>query len=141
MHEKKARKAIYECKIPAIGVMTPGFSANYFVFFDYFEISREGTIVGAEAHPVTASVHKVSVSRDVEFSHKKTGRGTGVAGWWWSRSKVLEKLDQRVARLDGVEFDGHAFHEVAHDAAGHIAQAHVGTECRAYLEFYRSTRE
>lgn len=123
-------------------MLITGFPASYFVLFSIiFEFSRDGTVVGAEAHPVTASVHKVSVGRDVEFLHKKTGRRTGVAGWWWSQSKVLEKFDQRVARLDGVEFDGHAFHEVAHDAAGHIAQAHVGAECRAYIEFYRSTRE
>ncbi|CUX16875.1 hypothetical protein AGR7C_Cc110463 [Agrobacterium deltaense Zutra 3/1] len=38
-----------------------------------------------------------------------------VSGW-----NCLEKFDQCVGRLDAVEFDGDALHEVAHDLAAHV---------------------
>lgn len=45
-----------------------------------------------------------------------------------------EKLSQSFARLQSEEFDRHAFEEMAHDAAAHIAEANGGSDRRAYVD-------
>ena len=35
---------------------------------------------------------------------------------------LLEEFGQRFARLDRIELDRHAFHEVAHDSTAHVAE-------------------
>lgn len=51
-----------------------------------------------------------------------------------SMTAVLEKLAQRLARLDRQEFDRHAIHEVADDAAAHVAQAKRRADRGAHIE-------
>lgn len=47
---------------------------------------------------------------------------------------LLEEFGQRFARLDRIELDRHAFHEVAHNAAAHVAEPDGCAESRADID-------
>jgi len=58
-------------------------------------------------------------------------RGSGVRCFAAGRS---EKLGQSFARLQREELDRHAFEEMAHHAAAHIAKTDGGTDWGAYVD-------